>query len=81
MCKGLIARISMSQCAHTHGEQMVAQWNHAQETLAELQAAADVLENYEGDHVWQMAEKAMDEIYELRMQLRKCREGLETKSA
>jgi TolA-binding protein len=71
MLRGAIARISMSQCAHTWGAQAVAEWNRAQELRADLKTVSDVLKDYEGDHVWQQAQDAIENIHDMRHTIRR----------
>lgn len=71
MLRGVIARISMAQCAHTWGAKAVEEWNRSQELRADLKTVADVLQDYEGEYVWQKAQEAIENIVEMRHTIRR----------
>jgi hypothetical protein len=73
MLRGTIARISMSQCAHTWGEKMVEDWNRASELRADLKTVSDVLRDYEGHHVWEQAQECVETVSALNSEIRRLR--------
>lgn len=62
MMRGVISRISMSQCAHTWGPDAVEAHNHASELRGDLKTTMDVLWQYAGDFAWTKAQAAVAKI-------------------
>lgn len=66
MLAGLIAPISMAQCAYVHGDKMVEAFLRWDELRADLKSASDVLVEFAGKHVWEQAQSAVEHIAYLR---------------
>lgn len=70
MLSGAIAPISMAQCAYLHGDKMVQAFLRWDELRGDLKITSDVLVDYAGKHVWEQAQKAVEQIEWLRRELK-----------